>query len=100
MSEPATNTAAHASAPLTRETLLTDIAEVLDEDPGNIGWDDDLLDVGLDSIRLMHLTVRWRAAGVDIALLDLATETTPRAWWDLIQAADGHRQEATTPPTP
>ncbi|HYN93022.1 MAG TPA: phosphopantetheine-binding protein [Pilimelia sp.] len=58
--------------------LLTD---VLDEPPGD---DDDLLDLGLDSIRLMTVVERLRAAGHDVTFVALAERPTLGDWADLL----------------
>ncbi|GAB3458179.1 phosphopantetheine-binding protein [Kineococcus endophyticus] len=63
-------------APLTVETVLSDLAaaaglpreEVLREDP--------LDDLGVDSIRLMALVDRWRSAGADVSFPHLAAART------------------------
>ena len=48
---------------LTRESLRADIAALLHEAPDEIGGDDDLIDLGLDSMRAMALLTRWAQAG-------------------------------------
>ena len=71
---------------LTREDLRNDIAEALGEEPSNIADDDNLVDLGLDSIRILMLSTRWRDAGFDIGFLDLADEPTIEAWSKLAGA--------------
>ncbi|WP_371495285.1 phosphopantetheine-binding protein [Kitasatospora sp. NBC_00374] len=63
------------------DSLRADLADLLDEPAEEIGDDDDLRDLGLDSIRLMSLISLWRARGARVEFADLA-ETTPtvRAW--------------------
>ncbi|MBB2942554.1 aryl carrier-like protein [Actinoplanes lutulentus] len=68
------------TAPLDKERLRRDIAEVLDEDPADLGDDENLIDRGLDSIRVLMLSARWREDGHDIGFLDLADEPTIAAW--------------------
>lgn len=48
---------------LSPERIRADIAELLGCDPAEIGSDDNLVDLGLDSMRIMVLVERWRAAG-------------------------------------
>ena len=48
---------------LTRDQIVGDLAEVLDIAPGEIADDTNVLDIGLDSVRLMSLIERWRAQG-------------------------------------
>ena len=71
------------SAPLSLERLRGDVAEVLAVDPGSFADDDNLLDLGLDSIRIMTLATRWREAGFEAGYLELAQEPTVAAWWAL-----------------
>ncbi|HEX5741862.1 MAG TPA: phosphopantetheine-binding protein [Pilimelia sp.] len=60
------------------------VAAALEVTPGEIGYDDDLLDHGLDSVRIMSLVESWRAGGRDVAFADLAEEPTVRAWAALL----------------
>jgi aryl carrier-like protein len=73
------------TATLSLDRLRTDVAEVLAEDPGSFTDDDNLIDLGLDSIRLMSLATRWREAGFEAGYLDLAQEPTVAAWWNLVE---------------
>ncbi|GAA4982868.1 phosphopantetheine-binding protein [Kineococcus glutinatus] len=68
------------ATPLSAEQLRTDVAELLATAPSEIGDDDDLLDHGLDSVRLMMLVERWRAAGVETDFAGLAEEPTLGGW--------------------
>ncbi|MFC9328956.1 phosphopantetheine-binding protein [Kitasatospora sp. NPDC057015] len=64
-------------------TLRADLADVTGERPEDIADDDDLRDLGLDSIRLMSLVETWRARGVKVELTDLveiAPVPTLRSW--------------------
>jgi aryl carrier-like protein len=74
------------TAPLSLDSLRTDVAEALAEEPGSFADDDNLIDRGLDSIRLMSLATKWREAGFDAGYLDLAQEPTVAAWWNLLEA--------------
>ncbi|GAA2889825.1 hypothetical protein Acy02nite_32460 [Actinoplanes cyaneus] len=73
------------TAPLSLERLRSDVAEVLAEEPGSFADDENLIDLGLDSIRLMSLATRWREAGYEAGYLDLAKEPTVTAWWSLLE---------------
>jgi bifunctional isochorismate lyase/aryl carrier protein len=66
------------------EEIRAQVAALLDPEDGPLGVDDDLLDRGLDSIRVMTLVQRWRAAGMEVSFADLAEEPTVRAWWSLL----------------
>ncbi|MFJ4106929.1 phosphopantetheine-binding protein [Oerskovia enterophila] len=65
----------------TREQALADLVDVLGVGGSaahEIGLDDDLTDHGLDSVRLMALLERWRAAGWPVEFAQVAVEPTLR----------------------
>lgn len=62
------------------ERLRTDVAKALGEPAADIADGDDLLDRGLDSIRLMSLVEQWRAEGAEVDFVDLADTPTIEAW--------------------
>lgn len=67
--------------------LRTDVAEVLGLDPAELTEDEDLFDRGLDSVRLMALLGRWRAAGVGgLEFADLAEQPELGHWASLVAA--------------
>ncbi len=74
------------SAPLTRTALMKRLASMVEDEGDEIGWDDNLADFGLDSVRVMELVADWKAAGVAIDFEDLARSPTPSQWWALIAA--------------
>ena len=45
--------------------------------------DDNLIDYGLDSVRMMALAARWRKVHGDIDFVMLAKNPTIDAWWKL-----------------
>ena len=66
---------------LTRDQIVGDIAEVLEMTPGELDDDTNVLDIGLDSVRLMSLIERWRAQGAHRAdVVILAGDPTIGAW--------------------
>jgi len=67
---------------MTIDQLRTEVAEVLGEP---VADDDDLLDAGLDSIRLMALVERLRAAGHEVSFVELAEQPTVAAWAALLE---------------
>lgn len=71
--------------PDTEQSLLLTLSRLLELPPDELQADDDLLLVGLDSIRLMNLVAGWQAAGLCIEFNDLAERPTVGEWWDLIQ---------------
>ncbi|MFG3281355.1 phosphopantetheine-binding protein [Streptomyces sp. NPDC048111] len=73
---------------LTLEQLRADVADVLGEDPADIPLDENLVDYGLDSVRLMTLVGRWREThGVDTAFADLAEKPALEEWARLLGLA-------------
>lgn len=75
----------NATPPLTLDTMRADIAALLHEDPDDILDNDNLLDLGLDSMRIMTLAARWRQAGAHIEFSDMASVLTLAQWWALVQ---------------
>jgi bifunctional isochorismate lyase/aryl carrier protein len=70
----------------TRDWLKTQVLTVLADGDDSLAGDDNLLDYGLDSIRLMELVGKWQAQGLDIGFEDLAREPTLNGWWAAIAA--------------
>ncbi|MFD4243590.1 phosphopantetheine-binding protein [Streptomyces sp. NPDC058525] len=76
-----------ASPSFTLDRLVRDVADVLYTEPSDVSVEEDLLDQGLDSIRLMSLVEKWRAEGARITFVELAERPTLRQWADLLTAA-------------
>lgn len=72
--------------PLTLEQMRADVAEMVHESPAAIGDDDDLMDLGIDSMRAMNLIVKWSDHGVELDFADLAERVTLAGWWEAAQA--------------
>ncbi|MFT4192634.1 MAG: phosphopantetheine-binding protein [Comamonas sp.] len=66
------------------DALRADIARLLHEDPSEIGDDDSLIDLGLDSMRAMTLVTRWREAGAGLTFAEAAEHPTVAHWHALI----------------
>ncbi|MCV7082820.1 phosphopantetheine-binding protein, partial [Mycolicibacterium insubricum] len=69
------------------------VAELLDVDPQTLDLDADLIAAGLDSIRMMSLSGRWRREGFDVDFAALAANPTITGWAQLLGAP-----AAVTPP--
>ncbi|WP_020667606.1 phosphopantetheine-binding protein [Amycolatopsis nigrescens] len=69
------------------ELLRTQIAELLETSPTEIGDLDQLLDHGLDSIRVMQLMETWAAEGITVSFAELAENPTISAWATLLETA-------------
>lgn len=72
---------------LTREAMIEDIIEILEADPAEFAGvaegtaDVDLLDVGLDSVRMMTLIERWRARGSGADFVEFAEDPSLQEWF-------------------
>ena len=79
----------------TLESMRADIARMLHEDVSEIGDDDDLMDLGLDSMRAMNLVLKWSESGLPLEFSEFAERTTLAGWWRLVsgkiaEAGNGH----------
>lgn len=72
---------------MTRETMRADLARAMRMDADEIGEDDNLIDLGLDSMRAMALLTRWSEQGVALDLSAVAEKVTLGAWWALAEQA-------------
>ncbi|MBM7365460.1 non-ribosomal peptide synthetase [Gordonia hydrophobica] len=77
MSGPAADTAV-------QNQIRDDVAALLSVDPSSIADGDDLIGLGLDSIRMMRLAGGWRKRGYDVNFADLAAAPTVDAWAPLL----------------
>lgn len=85
---------APAKSSLTLEEMHADIARILMLSVDEIAPDENLMYLGLDSIRAMSLLEQWRARGAQINFVDLAESTTLAQWWQLIQNKSTSAQQA------
>ena len=69
--------------PLSKAALRALILPLLDETDEPLD-DENLIDYGLDSVRMMALAARWRKVYGDIDFVMLAKSTTIDAWWTLL----------------
>lgn len=65
-------------------TVREEVAELLGVTPDAIDPDADLIASGLDSIRMMSLSGRWRKQGIDVNFAALAEKPTVAAWSALV----------------
>ncbi|HWU11238.1 MAG TPA: phosphopantetheine-binding protein [Streptomyces sp.] len=73
---------------LTLELIRHDVADALGEDPADIPLDENLLDYGLDSVRIMALLGRWRRDhGIEADFADLAEQPVIDVWAPLLEAS-------------
>jgi bifunctional isochorismate lyase/aryl carrier protein len=64
--------------------LRAQVAALLEMPPSDLPSEENLLDAGLDSIRLMSLLERWRAGGAELDFVALAGQPTLAHWWQLL----------------
>jgi mycobactin phenyloxazoline synthetase len=83
-------------AATTSETVRAEVAELLGVSPDAVDPDADLIASGLDSIRMMSLSGRWRKLGLDINFAALAENPTVAAWSRLLAARSGDGRAAET----
>ena len=73
---------------VTLDTVRADVAEVLFLEPHEVSDSENLLEAGLDSVRLIGLVELWRSRGHTIGFADLAEKPTLTAWVALLQRSD------------
>nr|PZN88132.1 MAG: hypothetical protein DIU54_03045 [Acidobacteriota bacterium] len=78
------NTKPDPAPSLTLERVRADIARILQADEADIADTDNLIDHGLDSIRLMALTQEWQAAGAPVTFDQLAAWPEINYWFSLL----------------
>lgn len=69
---------------LTLEEVRAQEAHVLTLDPMDLGNEEDLINRGLDSIRIMKLVEQFRRSGVEVTFVELAERSTIADWWRLL----------------
>ncbi|MGP6488486.1 isochorismatase family protein [Duffyella gerundensis] len=69
--------------PLDKAELRAMILPLL-EDDDQPEDDDNLIDYGLDSVRVMTLAARWRQVHADIDFVSLAKDPSINGWWALL----------------
>ncbi len=70
-----------ADSPLDRDRIVADLSEVLGVPADQLTDEVNVLDLGLDSVRLMSLIERWRAAGAQRAdVVVLAGDPVLGSW--------------------
>src|ERR1700753_1843250 len=71
---------------ISRDEIRATIAAQLGSPVTDIADHDDLIRVGLNSIRMMALAGGWRKQGADVTFAELAASPTIESWHDLLSA--------------
>ncbi|MEC9324640.1 MAG: phosphopantetheine-binding protein, partial [Actinomycetota bacterium] len=79
------------------QTVRDEVAELLGMSADELDPHADLIASGLDSIRMMSLSGRWRRQGISVGFADLAANPTVAAWADLVAAHDATAPTDTAP---
>lgn len=66
---------------MTLDDMRADVAALLNMDPAEIGDDDNLADLGLDSMRLMQLVLGWEQKGLRADYSVFAEHVSLAGWW-------------------
>ena len=72
---------------LTVDGIRTSVATLLGIPADNITPDANLLELGVDSMKLMMLASRWQQHGAEVPFADLAENPTPNHWSKLLTTA-------------
>jgi aryl carrier-like protein len=70
--------------PLTLAVFRADLAEFLHQQPNDVDLNENPLYSGLDSLRILTLAERWRAAGAEVSFVELAERVSFAQWWQLL----------------
>lgn len=70
--------------PASIDALHAEVAKLLEMPQTELAPEDNLLDAGLDSIRLMTLLERWKRGGAQLSFVQLAEQPTIAHWWTLL----------------
>jgi len=73
--------------PTEPDALRAELAQTLGVAPDALADDTDLVDAGLDSIRVMALAERWTAGGIEVGFMDLVEAPTIGDWCRLLRDA-------------
>ncbi|MEV1082854.1 amino acid adenylation domain-containing protein [Streptomyces sp. NPDC050211] len=74
---------------LTLAELREDVAELTGLAAEDVTDDEDLIGLGLDSIRIMTLVNRWQERGLRVTFAELLEQPTVAQWWALLGAQEG-----------
>ncbi|MFF5447659.1 amino acid adenylation domain-containing protein [Streptomyces sp. NPDC012888] len=84
---------------LSIDDLRRVVTDLLGSDAEPVGDQVNLIELGLDSLKLMRIADRFRRAGMDVGFADLARRPTLAAWGTLLAAAAPQPVAAAEPTT-
>jgi len=70
---------------LTLARMRADVAEMLGEAPEDISTEENLMDLGLDSMRVLGLVLAWGNTGIALEFSHLAEHAPLGGWWTVVQ---------------
>ena len=73
---------------MTIDQLRDEVSELLDVGQDRLGTDENLVNLGLDSVRVMALAERLRAHGAEVTFLDMIERPTLRDWLRMVGPGD------------
>ncbi|MCV7353266.1 non-ribosomal peptide synthetase [Mycobacterium parmense] len=79
---------------ITRDEIRAAVADQLGCAEGEVADHDDLIQLGLSSIRMMALAGGWRKRGADITFAQLAATPTVDSWYGLLTPGEAGNGEA------
>lgn len=74
---------------MTRQDMRADLAKVLKIPADAISDDANLMDLGLDSMHVMDLLLRWQASGLRADFSRFFEAVTFEEWWQAAQVQVG-----------
>lgn len=84
----------------TAQSVREEVAELLGVSATDLDPQADLIASGLDSIRMMSLSGRWRRQGIDVGFAALAANPTVAAWTELVGEFTGPGPDVAVPAVP
>ncbi|MBO2535333.1 MULTISPECIES: phosphopantetheine-binding protein [Rummeliibacillus] len=69
---------------MTKQELKTLVQEYLDEDLEEVDWTESLLDLGMDSIRMMAIVDDIRVTGINVNFMEFAEKPSLEGWYNAI----------------
>lgn len=71
---------------LSLDVLQSDVAETLGVTPEDIDVNENLMFIGLDSMRAMTLVEKWNSQGANVSFSHLIEAVSLQEWWQTIEA--------------